>query len=157
MDGSDYSRRFAKMADELDEWYGMDCAGLWAVALDCMSAELRDLLAARLESVHSQLGGDKFTNLARLLLLQTGDELWKDYRAGLRFLTVSSRLGNYGHKSAVADYIIHASDDWRRFQGEHADWVLSRLLTFPLDRLLVNNPQPEKAVELDKSVAMLVS
>ena len=102
----------------------------------------------------SMLGYDPL--VARLLLLQCGDEVWKDYLAGLRSLTIVSRLGDYGHKSAVADYIIHAAGDWKRFQGEAVDLFLSRLLTFPLSRLTELPAQPEKVVELNKDVAMLV-
>ena len=130
---------------------------LRSAALDSLPAQLKRLMVERLESIQSQMGAVKFANLVRLLLLRAGDELWKDYCAGLRSLTVSSRLGNYGHKSAVADYIIHASDEWQRFQGEKDDLFLSRLLTFPLDRLDTVSPQREKAVELDKSVAKLLS
>ena len=156
-DGADYGRRFAGLLAELDRWFYLDCASLRSAALDSLPAQLKQLMVERLESIQSQVGAVKFANLVRLLLLQVGDELWKDYCAGLRSLTVSSRLGNYGHKSAVADYIIHASDEWQRFQGEKDDLFLSRLLTFPLDRLDTVSPQRQKAVELDKSVAKLVS
>ena len=155
-DGADYGRRFAGLLAELDRWFVLDGASLRSAALDSLPAQLKQLMVERLESIQSQLSTDKFANLARLLLLQAGDELWKDYCAGLRSLTVSSRLGNYGHKSAVADYIIHASDEWQKFQGEQDDLFLSRLLTFPLDRLNTVSPQREKAVELDRSVATLV-
>ena len=156
-DGANYGRRFAGLLAELDRWFFLDGASLRSAALDSLPAQLKQLMVERLESIQSQVGAVKFANLVRLLLLQAGDELWKDYCAGLRSLTVSSRLGNYGHKSAVADYIIHAFDEWQRFQEEKDDLFLSRLLTFPLDRLDTVSPQREKAVELDKSVAKLIS
>ena len=156
MDGADYSRHLEETVRELQQWYGVEGSGLWGLALDRLDGALEELLSARLESLKSQLGAGRFTGLARLLLLQCGDEVWKDYRAGLRSLTVASRLGNYGHKSAVADYIIHAADGWQRFQGEAADLFLSRLLTFPLARLTELPAQAEKVVELNKDVAMLV-
>ena len=156
MDGADYGRHLDEMVKELQQWYGVEGSGLWGLALDRLDGALEELLSARLESLKSQLGAGRFTELARLLLLQCGDEVWKDYRAGLRSLTIVSRLGNYGHKSAVADYIIHAADGWQRFQGEAADLFLSRLLTFPLARLTELPAQREKVVELNKDVAMLV-
>ena len=71
-------------------------------------------------------------------------------------MTITSRLGNYGHKSAVADYIIHAADGWKRFRDEAADLFLSRLLTFPLARLTEEPARPEGMVELGRDIAMLV-
>ena len=156
MDGADYGRHLDEMVTDLQQWYGVASSGLWGLALDRLDGALEELLSVRLESLKSQLGDSKFTELARLLLLQCGDEVWKDYRAGLRSLTIASRLGNYGHKSAVADYIIHAAGGWERFQGEAADLFLSRLLTFPLARLTELPAQAEKVVELNKDVATLV-
>ena len=156
MDGADYGRHLDEMVKELQQWYGVEGSGLWGLALDRLDGALEELLSVRLESLKSQLGAGRFTELARLLLLQCGDEVWKDYLGGLRSLTIVSRLGDYGHKSAVADYIIHAAGDWKRFQGEAVDLFLSRLLTFPLSRLTELPAQPEKVVELNKDVAMLV-
>ncbi len=157
MDGVDYNQRIAEMVKDLRRWYGVDGSGLPGLALDRLTDALESLLAARLEQRRGKLGDARFMELARLLALQCGDEAWKDYRAGLRSLTVSSRLGNYGHKSAVADYIIHAADGWGRFQGELADLFLSRLLTFPLTRLIEKPAQPESVVELDQEVSLLLT
>jgi preprotein translocase subunit SecA len=156
MDGADYGRHLDEMVTDLQQWYGVASSGLWGLALDRLDGALEELLSVRLESLKSQLGDAKFTELARLLLLQCGDEVWKNYRDGLRSLTITSRLGNYGHKSAVADYIIHAADGWERFRDEAADLFLSRLLTFPLARLTEEPARREGMVELGRDIAMLV-
>ena len=156
-DADNYPYRLAQLVNALRQWYGIEDGGLRGLPLDELPGVLEGRLAYRLEEMQRQVGEGRFSHLARLLLLQSGDEMWKDYRAGLQALSVSSRMGNYGHKSAVADYIIHAADAWRQFRGEAADLFLSRLLTFPLARLDEELPPPESGIELDEKVAMLVS
>ena len=156
-DNVDYAGRFSQLAKELGECYGINAAGLYGAPLDALPGEIVELLTDRLASRQRQLGGRRFSELARLLRLQSGDEVWKDYRAGLQALSVSSRLGGYGHKSAVADYIIHAAAAWRRFQGEWADLFLSRLCVFPLADLARETGPAPLAAQLDERAAMLVS
>ena len=156
-DADNYPYRLAQLVNALRQWYGIEGGGLRGLPLDELPGVLEGRLAARLDEMQRQVGEGRFSHLARLLLLQSGDEMWKDYRAGLQALSVSSRMGNYGHKSAVADYIIHAADAWRQFRGEAADLFLSRLLTFPLARLEDELPPPDSGIELDEKVAMLIS
>ena len=156
-DNVDYAGCFSQLAKELGECYGVNAAGLYGAPLDALPGEISGLLTERLASRQEQLGGRRFSELARLLRLQSGDEVWKDYRAGLQALSVSSRLGGYGHKSAVADYIIHAAAAWRQFQGEWADLFLSRLCVFPLADLARETGPAPLAVQLDERAAMLVS
>ena len=156
-DNVDYAGNFSQLAKELGECYGINVAGLYGAPLDALPGEIAALLTERLASRQRQVGGRRFSELARLLRLQSGDEVWKDYRAGLQALSVSSRLGGYGHKSAVADYIIHAAAAWRQFQGEWADLFLSRLCVFPLADLARETGPAPLAVQLDERAAMLVS
>lgn len=153
---ADYDRQLGEMVRQLKLAYGIEDPGLRGLGLDRLAGALEELLAARLESLKSQLGDVRFTELARLLMLQCGDEVWQDYRSGLRALTVASRLGNYGHKSAVADYIIHAADGWERFRNEAADLFLSRLLTFPLARLTDEPTRSDGVLKLSRDIATLV-
>ncbi len=156
-DNVDYAGCFSQLVKELGECYGVNAAGLYGAPLDALPGEIAVLLTERLASRQGQLGARRFSELARLLRLQSGDEVWKDYRAGLQALSVSSRLGGYGHKSAVADYIIHAAAAWRQFQGEWADLFLSRLCVFPLADLARETGPAPLAVQLDERAAMLVS
>ncbi len=156
LESADYDRSLSGIVRDLELVYGIEDPGLRGLGLDQLAGALEDLLAARLRGLKYQLGDAKFTELTRLLMLQCGDEVWQDYRGGLRSLTVASRLGNYGHKSAVADYIIHAADGWERFRNEAADLFLSRLLTFPLARLTDEPTRPDGVLELSRDIATLV-
>ena len=152
-DTADYPRRFSRLAKELQEWYGIEAAPEYGLALDELPAAIADLLSNRLTARQAALGIPRFAELARLLRLQSGDELWKDYQGGLQALSVSSRLGGYGPKSAVADYIIHAAAAWRQFQAEGADLFLARLCAFPLADLAM---ETAPALELDERAAALL-
>lgn len=152
-DTADYPGRLSQLAKELQEWYGIEAALEYGLALDDLPAAIVDLLSNRLTARQAALGIPRFAELARLLRLQSGDDLWKDYQAGLQAMSVSSRLGGYGPKSAVADYIIHAAAAWRQFQGEGADLFLSRLCAFPLADLAM---ETAPALELDERAAALL-
>ena len=157
-ENSGYSGRFWQLAKELRECYGIDAGRLYGAPLDSLPGEIADLLVEVLAARHGELGGRRFGELARLLRLQSGDEVWKDYRAGLQARSVSSRLGGYGHKSAVADYIIHAVAAWREFQGEWADLFLARLCVFPVEELAREGAADgPAAAQLDERAALLVS
>ena len=152
-DTADYPRRFTQLAKELQEWYGIEAVPEYGLALDELPAAIADLIVDRLTARQAALGIPRFAELARLLRLQSGDELWKDYQGGLQALSVSSRLGGYGQKSAVADYIIHAAAAWRQFQAEGADLFLARLCAFPLADLA---KETAPALELDERAAALL-
>ena len=156
LDGANYQRRIRQLCAEAEEWYGVAGCGLAGRPLDQLGEELAALLTARLRDIREQLGDAGFNELARLLLLQAGDEAWRDFRAGLESLTLVSRMGQFGHKSAVADFVIHAAVAWQDFREGSAALALSRLLTFPLSRLAADSVVGEGRIELDEAAARLL-
>ncbi len=134
-DGAGYQLRFAAMAQALAQRFGVAGAGLRGVALDELPGNLAKLLNRRFKAMEQQVGAARFTSLARLWMLEAGDEVWREYQALLGPLAAVSRLGQYGHKSAVADYIIHAGAERDAMQAEALDRFFSRLLTFPVESL----------------------
>ena len=153
----DYGPQFSCLAKELEEDYGVDCSELWGLGLDLLSDELGRLLVDRLNLAACQLGGKRFEDLARLLLLQTGDELWHDHLRELHELMLNTQLNDYGHKAAVADYVIHSSQAWQAFQLRVSDLFLSRLLTFPLSDAGDSQTEPAAGVTLVEDAAMVLA
>ena len=90
-----------------------------------------DLLVAKLEQVQARFEEREFENLAKLLLLQTSDELWKEHFSRLQELMLSTQQGAQSHGAAVAQYVIHASSEWKSFRRRVTGEFLSRLATFP--------------------------
>jgi len=152
----DYGLQFSRLAEELAEDFGIDCSDLWGLGLDQLPNELGRLLLAKLYLEASQLSGKGFTDLARLLLLQTGDELWKDHICELHELMLNTQLFNHGHKPAVADYVIQSSRAWQAFQQRVIDLFLARLLTFPIVDAAGSLPQPAAKVELVEDAALIL-
>ena len=154
----DYRLQFARVVEEMQEDYAVDCFDLWGVGLDQLGEELSNLLTARLAHFQSQLSPLGFTELARLLLLETGDELWKEHIAGLQDLVLIARLfHDHGHNSAVADCAIQSTQAWDEFQERVIDRFLSRLLTCSLAE--IGNPPtpPITGVNLIEDVAMILA
>ena len=107
-----------------------------------------------------QLGAAQFGELARLLLLQAGDELWENHRADLRSMAIASRLDAHGPKTAIAEYIIAAADAWQRFRHEVSNRFLSQMLHFPIVGLTgspEDGPEQPSRLAVDPRLAELVS
>ena len=130
-----YSTRFDNMVEELEEDYLIDCSCLKGYNPDRMIGEIKDLLLTRLEQSEARFGDWGFAELAKLLFLQTSDELWKDYFSGLQELMSSVLQGTHSHQSAVAEYVLLAFREWRSFRKRLVSEFLSRLTSFPVDEI----------------------
>ncbi len=154
----DYGLQFTRVVEETQEDYAVDCSDLRGVGLDQLGEELSNLLIARLVRFQSQLGPLGFTELARLLLLQTGDELWKEHIAGLQDVALIARLFHeHGHKSAVADCAMQSAQAWDKFQERVTDRFLSRLLTCSLAEVEHPPTAPVAKVKLIEDAALILA
>ena len=153
----DYGLQFSRLAEELEEDYGVDCSGLWGMGLDQLPEELGSLLAIKLGVMASRLGRKGFSDLARLLWLQTVDELWRDHICEQQEMMLNAQLMNHGHQSAVADYVIQSSRAWQGFQRRVAGLFLSRVLTFPGINPVDIIPEPAAPVELVEDAALILA
>ena len=158
--GDDYVQRFESLAAELRARYDVDADPAQGRPLDDLGSTLAELLQRRLAEQREQLGGGRFSELARLLLLQIGDELWENHRANLRNTAAASRLEARAPKTAIAEYIIAADDAWQRFRDEVSHRFMHQILTFPItsstgasDRYLT----PPSPLAVDPGLSELVS
>ena len=151
-----YGIQFSRLTEELEEDFGVDCSDLRGLGLDQLPDELGRLLVAKLGLEAYRLGRPGFTDLARLLWLQTGDELWRDHICEQHETMLNAHLFNHGHKSAVADYVIQSSQAWQAFQHRVSDLFLSRLLTFPMIDPGDSLPQPAAKIELVDDAALIL-
>ena len=154
----DYGLQFARVVEEMQEDYAVDCSDLRGVGLDQLGEELSNLLIAKLVHFQFQMGTLGFTELARLLLLRTGDELWKEHIAGLQDVVLIARLFHeHGHNSAVADCAMQSAQAWDKFQERVADRFLSRLLTCSLAEVEHPPTPPVGGVKLIEDVATILA
>ena len=131
LDAGDYDLRFANLARHVFSSYGLNISEMRGLALDNLSEGLSHYLVQRVEHLQRHLPAQEFDELVKQLLLECCDEAWRAHRENLRQGISGAMAGTYGHKSAVADYIIHAADQWDQFQESASDLFLSRLLTMP--------------------------
>ena len=136
-----YGLRFDRMVEELQEDYGIDCSGLIGSDTDRLIERAGDMLVEQLESTESRFGEQRFVELAKLLFLKTGDELWRDHFCELQELMSTIQQAGYGHHFALAEYVLQASKRWRPFRQETIALFLSRLLSFPTDEV-AGQPAP---------------
>ena len=156
----DYARRFADMAIELRVRYGVDAEPARGYSLTGLGSALAELVEQHLAERRERLGAARFGELARLLLLQAGDELWENHRADLRSMAIASQLDAHGPKTAIAEYIIAAADAWRHFRKEVSNRFLSQMLQFPIVESTdppVGTPEPLSRLAVDPRLAELVS
>ena len=158
--GDDYARRFGSLAAELRARYDVYADPAQGHPLDDLGSALAELLQQRLAELRGQLGAAKFSELARLLLLQVGDELWENHRANLRKTAAASRLEARTPKTAVAEYIIAAADAWQRFRNEVSHRFVHQILTFPITGLTGASDSchtPPSLLVVDPRLSELVS
>ena len=152
----DYGLQFRRLAEELEEDSGLNCSDLWGMGLDQLPDELGSLLVTELGLRASRLGRKGFSDLARLLWLQTGDELWRDHICEQQEMILNAHLSDHGHKAAVADYVIHSYRAWQAFQRRVTDLFLSRVLTFPIVEPGEGRPKPAARVDLAEDAALIL-
>ncbi len=156
----DYARRFASLATELIVRYGVDAEPARGCPLTGLGSALAELMEQHLAERRDRLGAAQFGELARLLLLQAGDELWENHRADLRSMASASQLDAHGPKTAIAEYIIAAADAWRLFRKEVSNRFLSQMLHFPIAGLTdppEDSPERLSRLAVDPRLAELVS
>ena len=157
MDLVEYQDQFNGLAHDVSDSYRIDISRLRGVALDRMTAELAIQIQSAVAILKEQLGEEASERLSRQLLLEVGDEAWREHQKMLRQTIFGAALGSHGHKSSVADYIIHAADSWEQFLGRVNDRFLSGFLTSPLE--LLDEELPDDLVdnglsrELEKLIA----
>ena len=124
----DYERRFDELADEMYLDFGLDCEGLWGLGLDELTGRLGDLLVDRLEEARTALGPSRFDELARVVLVQTGDDLWCGHLERLQEMMAIAPLAPAGHRAAVAAFQRDCATEYEEFVRDTRDSFIPRLL-----------------------------
>jgi len=140
-----YSAQFDRLVDEVRLDYRTDCSELFGGDFNLLPQELGGLIVGEIEQMEDKLGRKGFSDLARLILLQTADDLWCGHISELQESMSNQMLATTTHKSAVAHYIRQSFQAWGGFQERIISQFLSRLLTFPIDQPI--NPVNERVPE----------
>ena len=125
---TDYDLRFDELAVEMHFDFGLDCEDLWGLGLDALEQGLAELLVARLEEGRSALGAARFDEIARTVLVQTGDELWRGHLERLQEMMAIAPLAPADHRSAVAAFQRDCAAEYEGFLQDTLDSFIPRLL-----------------------------
>ena len=135
LDCSDYSAKFSNFSRQASDSFGLALPDLYGQPVDLLPALLSARLMQKLEELKSVAGERRFGKLARQVFLECSDELWVAHQAHLQDTLLASLAGLHGHKTAVADYILHSSELLSEFRASCRDEFVSRLLLFPVQAL----------------------
>ena len=126
-----YASGFDRMAEELWADCGVDCAGLWGLGAGALEGGLARLLRSRLEEMRGRFGDREFTDIAKLVILQTGDDLWREYISHAQEAMMSSMMCGWSHGGAVADFLFQSLAAFEAFVEDVEGMALPRLLQLP--------------------------
>jgi preprotein translocase subunit SecA len=149
-----YAGQFDCLVDEVRLDHRVDCSGLFGGDFNLLPQELGWLFIGKLERLEDRLGRKEFSDLARLVFLQTCDDLWRSHINELQGLISNQVFGAASHKSAVAHYIRQCFQAWGGFRERVVAEFLSRLLTLPLPR---TDTQPPPTIQINNDVRMLIA
>ncbi len=130
-DTFDYASRLQELVGEAARIYHVDVRGLEGQPLDALPSLVAEEMLSRLEMLQSSATPKKFRNWTRSVLLESGDEAWRQHLVALQSAALGSLTGEHGHKSAVADYVIHCTELWERFRENVEEAFCVRLLNHP--------------------------
>ena len=128
LDTSQYQTRFAALREAASEQFAIDVSDLHGTSLFRLPALVADRIGQRLQLIQSQMGCEDFSEFARRLFIECGDEAWRFHQAHLHETVQATQASIYGHKAAVADYILLADGLWEEFRASCRKAFLGRLL-----------------------------
>ena len=150
----EYGVQFDSLVDEVQLDYGVDCSELFGGDFGLLPQELGRLFIGAIERLEDRLGRKELSDLARLIFLQTSDDLWRDHINELRASISNQMLAAATHKSAVAHYIRQCFQTWGGFRQLVNAQFLARLLTFPVNR---TDTAPSETFQVNDDVRMLIA
>ena len=159
MTSETYSARFESLVDEVQLDYRTDCSELFGGDFNLLPQELSSLFIGEIERLENRLGRNEFSDMTQLILLQTSDELWRDHINRLQQFISNQLLAATTHKSSVAHYIRRSFQAWSGFQELVNAEFLSRLLTFPTNRIGLRPTAtfPSNTFTVNDDVKMLIT
>ena len=149
-----YGVQFDRLAEEVRLDYGVDCTILYGCDLNLLPGELGRLFIAKLDRLESRAGIRVFSDMAKLIFLQTCGELWRSHITELRDSISNQLLASPSHNSAVASYVRRSFEAWRGFWERVNAEFLSRVTTFPLNQI---DAGPPAQFRISDEVEMLLA
>ena len=132
---TDYEAEFRSLCQATADFCGADISDLRGHPLHELPHDIAAVMEQNLAWIGEHVDRQKTGELVRGLAMEVADEFWRQHLQDLEQVRVNSIAGGFSHRSAVADYIIHAADLWDRCREDMDYTLCSRILTFPVESL----------------------
>ena len=149
-----YVDRFGRLVREVEDGFGVDCAGLFGSALPSLADEIGALMLAKLDTLRDALGDKRLAEIERSLFIQTADEEWKGHLADLEGLVMGIPAELDGRAAAMSRFAVRAFEAYGQFKDRAIDAFITELLTLPVDDLPL---QQSSLVEIMEEAASILA
>ena len=149
-----YIDRFDRLVREVEDGFGVDCAGLFGSALPSLADEIGALMLAKLDTLRDALGDKRLAEIERSLFIQTADEEWKGHLADLEGLVMGIPAELDGRAAAMSRFAVRAFESYGQFKDRAIDAFIAELLTLPVDDLPL---QQSSLVEIMEEAASILA
>ena len=149
-----YADRFDRLAREVEEAFGVDCADLFGSALPSLGGDIGTLLLARLEAMRGGLGDERLAETAKALFIQVSDEAWTGHLADLEGLVLGIPAELDGRAAAMSRFALKAHQAYSDFKDRAVDGFVGELLTLPVDKHPVD---PAGLIEIMDEAASILA
>ena len=141
----DYKARFVRLAEESALDYGIDLSAAFGLGMPALRAEAAALIAERVQEARFDCRRVDFDTLARMLMVQTTDELWPEHLSRIQDIALGAHLSGYALDRVVADYAFAVTNEYDRFLTSARDAFLIELIAY---READVEPEPRLAREV---------
>ena len=149
-----YADRFDRLVREVENDFGVDCAGLFGSALPSLADEIGALMLAKLDTLRDALGDKRLAEIERSLFIQTADEEWKGHLADLEGLVMGIPAELDGRAAAMSRFAVRAFEAYGQFKDRAIYAFIAELLTLPVDDLPL---QQSSLVEIMEEAASILA
>ena len=149
-----YADRFDRLVREIENDFGVDCAGLFGAALPSLGDEIGTLLLQKLDALGNDLGGERLAEIEKSLFIQMADEAWTGHLADLEGLVMGIPAELDGRAAAMSRFALRAFEAYGEFKRRAVDAFVAGLLTLPVNE---QPAHPDGLVEIMKEAASILA
>ena len=124
-----YLASFNSMLEEIQVDYGIDGTHMRDLGLAEMETALKELLILHIDEIRNQISDNqRFDKIAKMVLLNNSDELWREYISILPETMTSLAIASRNHDESIAQFQNICLDTYNDLIEESGITFLSKLL-----------------------------
>lgn len=125
----EYLESFNSLMEEIEVDYGIDGKHMTDMGLREMETELNQLLILRIDEIRNQIDDNqRFDKIAKMVLLNNSDDLWREYISILPETMTSLAIASRNHDESIAQFQNICLDTYNDLIEESGITFLPKLL-----------------------------